>query len=192
MHLMFPVVYKRKIDAGAMRIASSIDGANWQWLPGGDVAVQGDINTWNAGWFVGGVGLHEIPDGRVVLPLQASPLPHKFPRVIPIGQVGLAAWPKERISALVADETGEFITNSVSTKGNELFLNFNTPRTGSVTVEIEGASGRSFDDCDPLFGNELKRKVTWKGESSIGIEPGKPFRIKFRMHNARLYSFELR
>ncbi|HEV2294767.1 MAG TPA: hypothetical protein VGR35_13010 [Tepidisphaeraceae bacterium] len=192
MHLMFPVIYKRKSDGAAMRMGSSADGVNWQWIPGGNVLANGPIGSWNAGWFVGGVGLFQIPGERVALPCTGSPLPHKFPRVIPIGEIALAVWPSERLSAVVADQDGAFTTVSLAAAGDELFLNLVTPRTGAVQVQVEGVAGRTFEDCDPLFGDEMKKQVTWKGESSIGVKPGESFRLSIRMHNAKLFSFEVR
>lgn len=192
MHLMFPVIFKRKSDGAAMRVASSVDGVNWQWIPGGAVLTHGPIDSWNAGWFVGGVGLFEIAGDRIALPCTGSPLPHKFPRVMPIGEIGLAVWPRERLSSIVADQDGAFTTTSLSTEGDELYLNFDTPRTGSIQVQVEGVNGRTFEDCDPLFGSEMKKKVSWKGEGSLGIKSGENFRLSIRMHNAKLYSFEVR
>ncbi len=192
MHVMFPVLYKKKSDGAAMRLAASVDGVNWQWVSGGDILNHGPIDSWNAGWFVGGVGLFEIPGERIALACTGSPLPHKFPRVKPIGEIGLAVWPKERLSCIVADQDGAFTTASLSTEGDELYLNFDTPRTGTIHVQVDGVNGRTFEDCDPLFGNEMKKKVTWKGDSSLGIKPGESFRLSIRMHNAKLYSFEIR
>jgi hypothetical protein len=52
---------------------------------------------------------------------------------------------------------------------------------------------RTADLCDPLFGDQLKKQVTWKGgEGDIGIKPGETFMLHFEVREAKLYSFELR
>jgi hypothetical protein len=48
------------------------------------------------------------------------------------------------------------------------------------------------DDCDPLVGDHLKKLVTWKGQSSIGVPKDKPFSLRFQLRAAKVFSFEFR
>ena len=192
MHLMFPMIYHRNLDTSTMRIASSIDGRVWNFLPGGAALQPGKVGEFDGGCIFPGAGLAEIPGDRVVMPYCGFAVPHKFPRLGPLGEVALAVWPKQRIAAIVADEDGYFVTNPLRAAGGELWLNFETSRGGSVRVEVDGVGGRGLGDCDPLFGNHLSKRVTWKGEQDIGVEPGGTFRLRFRLWGARLYSFEIR
>jgi len=192
MHLMFPTIYKRRVDGCSLRMASSLDGAAWQWIPGGDVLTTGAEGTWDAGCFFAGSGLTEIPGDRVVLPYGGYHRPHKYPRWGRMGQIGLACWKKERLAALVADEQGEFCTQQLLLPGDTLHLNFQTSQAGYIRVAVEDVEGRRLDDCDPLIGDRVKAPVTWRGESSLKVGTGTPVVLRFRMRAARLYSFEIR
>jgi hypothetical protein len=74
----------------------------------------------------------------------------------------------------------------------KLYLNFDVKRAGYIKVELEGVNGRKLADCDPMFGNALKKQVTWKGNASFGVENGKPTSLRFRMRSAKLFSFEVK
>ena len=52
--------------------------------------------------------------------------------------------------------------------------------------------GRKLADCDSLFGNALKKQVTWKGDASLGVAKDKPTSLRFRMRSAKLFSFEVK
>jgi hypothetical protein len=191
MHLMFPTIYQRRTDSCSLRMASSLDGAVWQWIPGGDVLECGPSGSWDAGCLFGSYGLTELPAGRVVLPYGGFRFPHKYPRFGRMGQVGLAAWKRERLVALQADEEGEFHTQSLRLSGDKLFLNFETKPAGYIKVEVTDAVGRSLDDCDPLIGDQLKAAVTWHGQNSLGVPAARGVVLRFHLRAAKLYSFEV-
>lgn len=192
MHLMIPTIYHRRNDACSLRLASSLDGAVWHWVPGGDVLECGPYGTWDAGCLFGGFGLTELPDGRVVLPYGGYRVPHKYPRYGRMGQVGFAAWKRERLAALEADEEGEFFTQKLVLSGDRLVLNFETKPAGFIKVEVADTAGHTLDDCDPLIGDQLKATVTWRGQSSIGTQPGRAVVLRFRLRAAKLFSFEVK
>jgi hypothetical protein len=174
-------------------MAASMDGEHWTWLPGGPVVEPGADGAWDGGCIFGGIGLTELPDGRVVTPYVGYTYPHKFPRYERhMGKIGLAAWGKERLAAAVCDEEGEFVTGPLSSKGSKLFLNFQTKRNGWVKVAVEGKGARTVESCDVLFGDEPKKQVTWRGEGTIGVEPSGDFTLRFKLRSAKLYSFEIR
>ncbi len=189
MHLAFVTLYRRRADTTAIRIATSMDTALWNWLPG-EVLQPGQPGTWDGGCVFALRGLTEIPGDRVVLPFTGYVHPHKYPRFGHVGQYGLASWTKERIVALQADEDGEFWTPEfILPPDKKLYLNFDVKRAGYIRVEV---ADRKFSDCDPLFGNALKKQVTWKGNASLGGKNGEPTSLRFRMRSAKLFSFELK
>jgi hypothetical protein len=191
MHLMFPTIYRRRNDDCSLRIASSLDGALWQTIPG-DVLQCGPPESWDAGCLFGGYGLTEIPDGRVVLPYAGFRLPHKYPRFGRMGQVGFAAWKQERLVALEAAEEGEFHTQSLLVSGNRLLLNFQAKPAGHIKVEVADVAGRSLADCDPLVGDQHKAVVTWRGQSSLGVQSNRDLVLRFQLRAAKLFSFEIK
>jgi hypothetical protein len=192
MHLMFPTVYHRHIDSTSIRLAASLDGRLWEWVPGGSVFGPGAEPAWDAGCLFAGCGLAVLPDDRVALAYGGYRRPHKFPRFLPQGDVGLATWKRERLAALVADEEGEFYTPPLTVPGDTLHLNVETKRAGSVTVEVAGRKGRRLEDCDPLVGDHVKARVTWKGQTAIGVPTGGRVQLRFRLRAAKLFSLEVR
>lgn len=193
MHVMLATIFKRHTDSTELSLATSMDGEHWTWLPGGPAVEPGADGTWDGGCIFGGIGLTELPDGRIASPYVGYTYPHKFPRYERhMGRIGLAVWPRERLVALEADEDGEFFTVPLAAKGERLLLNFETKRNGYVKVAVDNGKGRTIEACDPLLGDQSKRPVTWKGQSTIGVAPGRPFTLQFKLRAAKLYSFELR
>jgi len=198
MHLMIPTIFKRHADNTSFALASSLTGEHWDFLSGPRILEPGQHGDWDGGCIFAGINLTELPDGRVVFPYDGYVYPHKYPRWGDhMGKIGLAGWKKERLAAVIADEVGQFTTRPLTSQGTKLLLNFQTKRDGYVKVSIEGKdnapiASRTVALCDPLFGDEIKKQVTWKGESDIAIKPGESFILHFELREARLYSFELR
>jgi hypothetical protein len=188
-HLLFPTIYERFSDSAIIRMLCSIDGKTWMFPAGrGNLLEQGPEGSWDGGCVFAGNGMAEIAGNRVALPYIGYGLPHKFPRLVRCGEVGFVVWQKQRLSAIVADEEGEFFTTPLSTPANTLRLNFHARRNGFVKVEIVGRNGRTIDDCDPLFGDSYDKTVTWKGQSALNALGG--VTLRFRLRSAKLFSFE--
>ena len=87
-----------------------------------------------------------------------------------------------------------FVTKPILFDGDGLFLNYSTSAAGFIKVGIVGdetdwpAPGYSTEDCDIIYGNELDRMVTWRGDGCLSKFRGKPVRLKFEMKDADLYS----
>jgi len=188
-HIMLPSIYDRRLDSLYSRMATSLDGRTWSWMPGGPIVYPGPDGTWDGGAIFMGSGLTDIAGDRVGAPFTAYHVPHKFPRMIRQGEIGLATWKKERLVALVADEEGEFHTPVFAVKGKQLHLNFQTPRAGWVRVEVVGDKTRTLANCDRLYGDQMKAPVSWKGDSSLGAGE---LRLRFHLRAAKLFSFEVR
>lgn len=192
-HLMFPMIYERTRDSSVVRIATSLGGRHWDFIPGGSVLEPGHESAWESGCLFPGAGLVKLPDRSVAFPYVGFAVPHKFPRSVPLGDIGLAIWPSGRIASLTADDTGEFYTIPLKLEGDALYLNFETDRSGLVQVEICDMEGRNWSKCDPLWGDHLNKRVTWNsGEGDLKVSPDRPVTLRFRLRAARLYSFEVR
>jgi hypothetical protein len=90
---------------------------------------------------------------------------------------------------------GELTTKPIIFDGARLQINFATSAAGTVQAELQDADGTpipgyTLDDCDPQFGDELGRTVTWKDESDLSKLAGKPIRLRFTLKDADLYSFQ--
>jgi hypothetical protein len=103
-----------------------------------------------------------------------------------------------------APEEGLFATPAIRFKGRQLRLNYYTPGSGEVRVEVVGVkswvrkriqeeliAGRSFADCDPLPGDHLSHTVTWRGQPDLGHEEEQPVYLRFKLRAAKLYTFEI-
>lgn len=92
---------------------------------------------------------------------------------------------------------GEIVTKPLVFEGTELILNFATSAAGDIYVEIQDEGGRpmpgfAVEDCDPLFGDTLERKVTWRRESDLSSLEGMAVRLRFVLRDADLYSLRFR
>jgi hypothetical protein len=192
-HLMFPMFYHRFDQTSEIRLFSSIDGLHWNQVPGGPVLEPGDPTEWRTEFIVAGKSLVPIGDDKVGIPFYTSTNPHKYPRWPDRPEAGVSGWvcwPKGRLVALTADEDGSFWTFPLPVMGRELRINARTRRAGMIRVGIGADTERSIDNCDPIIGDNLAHKVTWKGDSSAGVEVGESVSIKFFLRKAELFGFE--
>lgn len=88
---------------------------------------------------------------------------------------------------------GELITKPLIFSGNELRLNFSSSAAGGIQVEIQDIEGKALpnfalSDCQPVFGDSLDRKVTWKAGANVGAFAGQPVRLRFRVEDADLFA----
>lgn len=90
---------------------------------------------------------------------------------------------------------GQLITKLLKFTGKELEINYSTSAAGELRVEIQDADGNAMpgltlDDCEPIYGDHIKRVVKWKGGDDISALAGKPVRIRFEMSDADLFSLK--
>jgi hypothetical protein len=190
-HLMFPTIWNGSIDdTTRVALASSHDGKTWHWVPGGDLLRTGPYGRWNGGCVWVTPELLERPNGDWVLPYLAHNLPHKYPRGQVVGRTGYAVWPKGRLVAVEAADEGAFTMLSVVPPGKTLKINAVTLRTGHVKVAVLGKEGRALGECAPIVGDQHWTKVTWKGNSDLGVKPCQAVTLQFELKHARVYGIE--
>ena len=90
-------------------------------------------------------------------------------------------------------EGGELVTRPLVFDGDRLVLNFSSSAAGVIWVELQDANGqpvdgRRLEDCDEVWGDDLARTVSWRGDRDVGGLAGQPVRLRFRVRDADLYS----
>ncbi len=190
-HLMFPAVWNASIDdTTRIVMASSYDGRNWYWVPGGDLLQTAEYGQWNGGCIWAQPSLIELPGGDWALPYSAHNVPHKYPRGQRKGGLGYAVWSKGRMVALRAETRGQFTLMPLVSPGQTLKINAVTKPTGSVAVEVAGDRDRSLDKCRRLFGDLHWATVQWGGKPTLGKKIGERITLRFRLDKADLYGIE--
>lgn len=89
---------------------------------------------------------------------------------------------------------GALLTRSLKFSGARLGLNVSTSAAGTVRVELQEDNGKplpgfSLADCDPIYGDDLERTVSWKGSSNLSSIVGKPVRLRLEVQDADVFSF---
>jgi hypothetical protein len=92
---------------------------------------------------------------------------------------------------------GEVVTKPLIFKGNNLNINFSSSAAGEILVELLDQNGQpipgySLADCDPVFGDDLERRVGWNGFKDLSHLAGETIQIRFTLKDADLYSFQFK
>lgn len=90
---------------------------------------------------------------------------------------------------------GEILTHPLTFEGDDLHINFSTSAAGKVLVELQDMDGRAISgfalsDCVESIGDELHRRVYWKGGKKPGMIAGSPVRLRIALRDADLYAFQ--
>ncbi len=112
------------------------------------------------------------------------------------GALCLAKLPPDRFVSIDGDEIATLVTQPFHWRGEDLYLNADA-RWGEIYAEIQDAeTGRplpSFwvpgEKPPPFTGDSLRAKYEWKHPHDLVFE--KPVRLKFYLHQARLYAYWL-
>jgi len=92
---------------------------------------------------------------------------------------------------------GSMTTLPLTFSGSRLVLNYSTSTAGGVRVEVQDKSGKpilgyTFDESDPMIGDEIEGVATWGSQADVGKFSGQPVRLCFEMKDADLYSIRFR
>ena len=196
-HLMFPAIWHGRSDSTSLSIMSSHDGAQWHFLPGSPILDTASFMQFDGGASFGQSNLIELANGDFALPYMGYNFPHKYPRGRYGQATGYAVWPQGRISAFGADERGYFATVALIAPGTKLRVNAKTKRAGSVRVAVQygrrGSDiipGREFENSIPIVGDQPSAPVRWKNADDLGVQPGEPVILLFKLDQAEFYSLE--
>jgi len=194
-HLMFPVLYNISDDDTDLLIYSSYNGKTWHRLPGPPVHASQPFGEPDGGCFFAAPNLVERSDGDWILPYAGFNVPHKYPRGTVRSAHGVLVWSKGRLVGIEAPEKGEFATAAILLPGKKLKINALTQRAGHIKVELVEFDGKpipgySFDEADPIIGDQFWTEVTWNGKSELPVPPGTPIWFRFKLSQAKLYGLE--
>ena len=208
-HLMFLSIYNRAQDTIDVQLAVSRDGELWdRALPPAviDLAAAEEGQPPYGSLYVA-PGLHPLDESTWGVPYVAHGRRHNLwdpQRVAPRstdgdGEYLWALWKRDRLMALTASDEGQitlhrgFKRGQGPLPGSRIYLNHQTDAIGWVRVELAQGeaplAGYSFDDCDPIRGDDLRQLVTWKGSSRLP-EAGTELKVRIHLVKARLFSVE--
>ena len=79
--------------------------------------------------------------------------------------------------------------------GKKLKINALTQRAGYIKIELveyfgSPIEGYSFKESDPIIGDHHWTEVTWNGKTDLGLEPGTPVFLRFKLSQAKIYGLE--
>lgn len=194
-HLMFPTIWDTGDDTTKLMAASSYDGKTWQFVSTAPIFDTDTHGEYDGGCFFAYPDLIELNNGDFVLPYTGFNVPHKYPRLKCMKTPAYLVWEKGRIFGVEASEIGEFAVSAIIPPGQNIYINAVTRRAGSISIEVCGPDeepllNRTFEDCDIMFGDLYKKRVTWKGEAKLGISSNMPVILKIKLNRATLYSID--
>jgi hypothetical protein len=191
-HLMFPAVWDQATDSTEIHFASSHDGRAWNFISPAPVLETGPFGEWDGGCVFASPNLVELPGGDFALPYTGYDVPHKYPRQQAQRASGYALWPHGRLVGIEAQERGAFSTVAVLAPGRRARVNALVQRAGHLLVEAarlsgEAIPGREFASSLPLAGDCRGAPVLWKEHDELGVDPGEPVLLRFRLEAGCVY-----
>jgi hypothetical protein len=197
LYFMFPMRYvmgrKRYPDwpqDGLSDVAflSSRDGVRWDRLfPEAWIRPGRDQGNWHERSMAAGRGIIQTGDDELSLYVNENfRLPSACFVRYTVRLDGFAS-----VNAPLAG--GEFTTPPLTFAGTTLELNYATSVLGSVQVEIQDEQGAALPgyamaECDPIFGDDVNRRVTWQGSGDVAALAGRPVRLRFALRDADVYA----
>lgn len=100
------------------------------------------------------------------------------------------------VSVAAGDAPGTLTTRPLVILGDTLEVNADATG-GSLTVEALDAEGNTIAgfgsaDCAPITTDSVRHTARWKDQADCHLLQGRPIRLRFHLHNAKLYAFEPR
>lgn len=108
----------------------------------------------------------------------------------------LARLRRDGFVSLDADrDGGELVTEPLLVESDSLQLNLVVHDGGHARVEVlnennEAVPGFGLDDSVPLHGDAIDQDVAWKAGGDVKELAGKAIRLRIRLTDADLYSFQ--
>jgi hypothetical protein len=188
-----------------LRLLSSRDGERWTRVPGEPLVPLGEVGEWDRFQIM----LTGAPPVRVGDRLHIyyrgtarrhNKVPREYDPRIAADQdprnmaIGLATLRADGFASVCASYDGGRLTTSLMrSAGDELVLNVKADY-GQVLVECldpedETIPGFGREECIPLQVDSVEARARWKDMENIDALRGRPFKLRFHLHNARLYSY---
>ncbi len=150
-----------------------------------------NIVTWNDKHWIYYVGSKERHGLAGLLPTVPEGL-HRWDCAI-----GLATLRLDGFVCLEAqDQPGIVLTKPFKLEGSKLEVNVDA-KNGEVVVEVLDEAGQpipgySQRDAEVFKAlDELRLRLSWKGQENLAVLRGKIIRLKFHLKNAKLYAFQV-
>lgn len=207
MYLGFMTVWHREVGNYLdVQLISSRDGIHWSRVgdrspivEAGRMEIDWDCTSQNVGSNAPirvGDELRVYYCGRSSKHLHAQHGREPNKGAIGIGRLRLDGF----VSLDAGEDGGEVLTRLLNCSGSgedrRLVINADATGGGSVTVELVDEAGQvlpgyTADICLPLTGDAIRYEVSWSGRTDLSAIAGKPFRIRFQLRKAALYSFQI-
>jgi hypothetical protein len=194
-HLMLVSTYHRDTSLVDLRLASSMDGAGWNWLSPRTVVKLGQPGAWDGGMLYAVPDMVRLPDGRAAVAILGDGSGHeeywrtKFERGRSARQGSAwAIWEDGRIAGIEAEKAGEFTTLPLRATGRPIEVNARTGFAGSVRVDVmvEGEAGPPVLRSRALTGDLRWLPLTWE-QGDVAAPPGQSIRLRFHLYNAKVF-----
>jgi hypothetical protein len=188
-------------EAGYFRIqlAWSADGIKWHrpfrepWL---DIGLEG---AFDCGMVLGPAD-PIIQQREMWFPYGGFPIRHDSKETDWQSAIGLATIRLDGFAAWQAgDEPGELVTQRLRLNGDRLFVNADA-RGGSIVLEVLDESGKAIEgfdasSCNAITSDTLTNAddgwVHWMSRPDMSRLKDDVIQLKFKLQNARLYSFRV-
>ena len=194
-YFIFTSYFYPKTETLDIHLGTSRDGVNYtRWPePFLDVGPRGDFDSMCIYMVTGMIRRsHEINMYYTGMDYR-----HDVPRwPVKSGGIGRV---RVRLDGFVSQDArwsgGNLITVPLKFSGKCLEVNMDGGADGSLKVELLDDSndpipGYSEQDADRLSGDDVRKTVTWNGQSDLSALAGKTVRLKFIGRSVKLYAFQ--
>lgn len=190
MHERHKILEHTKVGVSDNVIISSRDGVNWSrpflesWVRPGL-----DQRNWTQRNLIVAQGILETGDDFSMFINENYSWDSAYIRRVTV--------PRFRFGSMHAGRRGGvLLTKPILFEGGKLSINYATAAPGSIRVGIVDEGGwplarYSAEDCDVIYGDELERAVTWRGQSDLSFLRGKKVQFKFELIDADLYMLQV-
>jgi hypothetical protein len=194
-HLLLVSTYHRDTSLVDMRLASSMDGAGWNWLSPRTVVKLGPAGAWDGGMLYAIPDMVRLPDGRAAVAFVGYGQGHeegwrtRFERGRASQQgSGWAIWEDGRIAGIEAEKGGEFTTLPLRGTGKAVEVNARAGFSGSVQVDVvvDGEAGPPVLRSRQMTGDLRWQPLAW-AQGDFSAAAGKTIRLRFHLYNAKVF-----
>ncbi len=191
--LMFAVRYRLSEDNFQVMLATSPDNRLWYLIDDTPVLTPGVEDRFDAGNVWPCPHLVPIAPDRIGLLYAGSPVPHKYPRRPPLGGLGWASWPRDRLFGVRAATHGTFQTVDLSSP-RSVTVNYTCDPDGWIRIGLVDADsgtplpGLSVADAIPLRGDSLDEPLRWASRDETRPLTDGRVRLDVLMYKSVLYA----